>query len=813
MSFFDNIRDRVDDTVDKGRDIASDIRDSVEDNTGINFDRDSGSEDSSGSSSKSDTASESSDSSRDEDPSFDTGGRRSQDSGSSGSGSRNEVNVEPIEMPDRSNEDFEQEGPEKVAVQSAVTVEDQRTSVETGSGETVSRADLINRRDEAEQRRRNLENQEEFLQNLSEGSRVETEQGETVSRREALDRVAQQREEAFSSEQSIRSNIQNFEELSKQQSTRQRHPLDNQVPVTDQDGFFTRLDARTQNTAFGGLTDIIEGTRDNAEIIGRTRPAQFAGQGAAGILSFTSEAADSLTPETRFDSLTEQQLFDNRRRSITTSELEEGLIGFEDGVEFNGFDLEEARTVDQQRVDELAESLSQAPAFAATSILNPEASTDAALGTAARPFTSAARQAEEILTLEDQGSGKVEDFNLGSGIASFGAATAQSAREDPGRFGFEIAGDTLAGTAALRGGRQAGTAATKAPDAALTAGRRADPRTGFGREPLPGENRAGRFRDIEIDELNTVEDFFTGDLTTQTRTVDGKEVIITNDPNAPGVRRRGQETKENVFNTREGEDGVVIDPETQDAIISEQVSRREFVDDLFDIDFSKGQAQLTQRPRQTTDTDALTGITRDRSTSTDVTSPQDRLQDVSRGVDDLLDTGTEAVRRTNQRIVNMPRNRADTLPVTGQTPDQEQTPLFEEELGIAQTQEEAIDEIFMQEEESTQTVDDPFFGRGPETVERFEDPNPLRTGRQGSPRDPENLRSFFPEPERDQELFGSGRNDGISDEFAFDASVGAEILGITAEEAPDAEDIQDPFSLRPVVEENNGNSGGDDRIL
>lgn len=48
---------------------------------------------------------------------------------------------------------------------------------------------------------------------------------------------------------------------------------------------------------------------------------------------------------------------------------------------------------------------------------------------------------------------------------------------------------------------------------------------------------------------------------------------------------------------------------------------------------------------------------------------------------------------------------------------------------------------------------------------------------------------------------GVVQDDPLDSEFEFRPSVGAEILGITAEDVPDRSEIQDPLSLRPVVED------------
>lgn len=66
-------------------------------------------------------------------------------------------------------------------------------------------------------------------------------------------------------------------------------------------------------------------------------------------------------------------------------------------------------------------------------------------------------------------------------------------------------------------------------------------------------------------------------------------------------------------------------------------------------------------------------------------------------------------------------------------------------------------------------------------------------------RKPESSRKSLFSLESDEDQDEEISQDEISSEFEFRASVGAEILGITAEEAPSQEEVQDPLSLRPVV--------------
>jgi len=814
MGIFDNIREGVEDTIDKGKDAVDNVKDEVEDRTGVDIDRDGnvGNNDSGGSSSPDrDSSTVSSDSSGGSsggssssgggDVSFDTGGGSSGGSSSGGSSSggggsdrdvverdNEEVKVEDIEIPDRSNEDFEQKGSERVEAVNSVTVEDQETSVETSSGNQVSRADLKQKEAQARENKINLQNQQDFLES----------QGRTQQAQELEQKI----DTAETNQRSLQQDIQNFGELAEAQDRQQnntRDPLENNNVVTGRDGIFTQLDADTNNRQINSLNRATEGTRENAEFLSNTRPAQFLGQGAAGVESFFEETFDTLTPDREFESETEEDLFDTRTgRTATTSELTgNNNQVFTDVLDVEEFDVDEAQTVTQDRVDEFASD------FARPSAALTQADDFAEFGASsvARLGTQPTSRTADLLTEEDLGSQKVDEFNIAEGAVAFGASTAKSAQEDPARFLTQATVDTATGTAALRGTKAGASAARKAPDAVETAAVRADPRTGFGREPLPGEPRPNSLLNVEIGEGNTVSDFISGDLTKQRRTSEGKEFVMTDDPDAPGVKRRGQEVKENVFNTREGEDGVTIDPETQDALIQEDLSRTEFIENRFDIDFSKGQAQLTQRPRQTTDTDRLTGLDSDSSTSTDVTTPQDRLQDVARGFDEFADNAESSLRRGNQRVFNEVDDINTQLVGTTQTQDSfsDQTPQTENIQGFEQIQEQP--QAFEQFTDQQQVTDsgNPFRGETEdEEIEFFRDEN---TRPEPNRNNEENVFNVEPQNNNDnekenvEELFR-----GSDKQFQFDSSLGAELTGLTAEDRPDAFNTQDPLSLRPVVD-------------
>lgn len=697
------------------------------------------------------------------------------------------------------NNEADIEGPETTAVLSTVTVEDQRTDVELDSGKTVSRADLIQRKADVEGTRVNLENQQDFL--------------ESQGREEQAAKLEDDIEKASQAEQDLQQDISNIGKIEEQQEKQQerrrkrQREINKEKPVTGSDGFFTRLDANVANRqqdSFAGFQDSMQ--RD-IDILSNTRGAQFVGRGAAGVESFANEVADAFDVDRDFQSRTDAALFDTRTgRSESTFDDNRPVT---EDLEFDQFSISEAPQVTDKRTDELSEAAVGGLASVTAATRNIDDAGEFALSTSARPFTQKASRTADALTEEDLGSDKVSDFDLEEGVIGFGAATVSQAKEDPTEFATGLATDTLTGTAALRGGRQASRAASNAPEAAFTAARKADPATGFGRTPLPGED-ATTSLDIASDKLDTFEDFVVGDLEEQVRTTEGKEFIQTTE----GVKRRGQETNTIRFNTREGEDGVVIDPQTQDAIETRSISRREFLSDRLE-DFEErfiepnaaglgpGALVPRQRTRPDVDSQRRTKDLVDDDTSTDVTTPQDRLQDVQEGFEEFSDDLSVA-RRTDQRTFNNQKSSVDnfvgTLTGTTQETSQEQTPFNEEALDLENPQTFENPQVFDQDQ--TQSFEQVTSSESPDpfrTEEKvFEEPFRRRETEKRTSRTATDL-GFT----NDNEEESSGVLDQFSSDkdFRFDSSLGAELTGVTAEERPDAFATQDPFNLRPVLED------------
>jgi len=527
-----------------------------------------------------------------------------------------------------------------------------------------------------------------------------------------------------------RSKLQNFlneqaEELENQASTFQQQALEAEVreieqerqqeqedimgsePVTGRDGLFTRIDARTANRQQQELNQALTGTRNVADTISETRPAQFAGKRIAGIESIVNEGLDSITGQQDFNSKTEQQLFSNRAdRTQTRSENLGNQQDFADVLDFDPFELDEAQTVQQDRVDQFASDVSR-PSAALTQL---DDFGDFGVATAARPFTQAAREAEQTVTSRDTGADKVSDFDVASGTAAFIGSTARQAREDPVRFAANLGIDTLTGTAALKGSRAASKASRRIPDEA----QRLDPRTGVGRKPRPGEERPSLL-DTQIDEMNTVQDLVTGDLQTRTKSAEGKEVIITNDPDAPGVGRANRDTKEIVYNKRQGEDGVVIDPETKEAVTQQEISRRQLLSDRLE-DFEErfiesnavGLGPGALVPRQKTRPRDQFG-----DTSTDVTTAQDRLQNVQDQTRTFFSSELDRP-RTETTKFNEPTQSG--FVGTIQTPETQQS--LENQLIQSQ------DNLNMQVQDEPLVFDQPQIQEQPQT---FEEPQTFDT--------------------------------------------------------------------------------------
>jgi len=484
----------------------------------------------------------------------------------------------------------------------------------------------------AEQSREQAETIREQAENLPDADKIrvqgnlEEQLGKEVVQRGELENFLNQQAEELKNQASTFQKQAREAEVREIEQERQQEQEDvmGSEPVTGSDGLFTRIDARTANRQQQELDQALTGTRNVADTISETRPAQFAGRGIAGIESILQEGVDSITGQQNFDSMTEEQLFSNRAgRTQTRAEELGNQQDFTDVLEFDPFELDEAQTVEQDRVDQFASDVSR-PSAAVTQW---DDFGDFGVATAARPFTQAAREAEQTVTSRDSGADKVSDFDLAGGTAAFAASTAKQAREDPARFAANLGIDTLTGTAALKGGRAASKASRRIPDEAS----RLDPRTGVGRKPRPGEETPS-LMDTQIDEINTLQDLVTGDLQKRSRSTEGKEyIMITDDPDMPGVGRANRDTKEIIFNTRRGEDGVVIDPETKEAVKQQDITRREILRN----ELKSLEERLLEPNAMGLGPGALVPKQRTRprdqfgDTSTDVTNPQDRRTDVA----------------------------------------------------------------------------------------------------------------------------------------------------------------------------------------
>lgn len=812
MGIFDNIKNTIDETKDK-----------AEETTGIDIDRDGNIGDSppdsstdsntgSSGSSGTDSGSQSGDAGVDVDVSdevqVDTDqGSSTFDVGDADGGSDGLVEVDPsnptptdqrsdgvevIDSPSSSSSSSSQSGDAgvdvsvseetKIESDDPSQVQDIRDSIPESQRDTttveLNNADPQKVKDFKRDQVQTIDQNINEIRDAPQGTKFTTASGQTVSRDEALNQATQQKTQVQNSIKAIDRrmgrNPDNDITLNSlfnpsQSTNAQTRDTQSSRPITDDDPFLLQADAAAGNIATDRLTDFAQGVENDKERFGDTAPAEFGGDILAGL------EKSIFDPDTTQLNNPNQDTLDQRQRELDqrSTELAEDVFGTIGATAANADDL----------------------------IIGGAAGA----GKAVTEFN--VESLEE--TREDIDSDRTGDQKILQGTGQFLSATGTAAKEDPFKFTSSLAVDTAIGGAAFKGAKAGGRAATKAPDAALSAGRKADPRTGFGRTPRPGEPRPGRFRDINLDEQNTVGDFFTGNLQKQKRSTEGKEVIITDDPDAPGVKRRGRQTKENVFNTRENEDGVTIDPETKDTLKVEELSRTDFIEDTFDIDFSKGQAQLTQRPRQDTDTDSLTGLERGRKGSADTTNPVDRLQDVGSRFDDFVDSPGDSLRRTNQRIFNEPDTGTTNFLGTGQTPETGTDNFLELETeqftGFEQVQEQPQEfEQLVQQEQKTSSGD-PFTGDSEDEFGFFEEPeNRAEFGRSTGKKASNPFEPSSNNKDQDAEKLLTGSDKA----FQFDSSLGAELTGLTAEDRPDAFNTQDPLSLRPVVE-NKGNKRED----
>jgi hypothetical protein len=377
------------------------------------------------------------------------------------------------------------------------------------------------------------------------------------------------------------------------------------------------------------------------------------------------------------------------------------------------------------------------------------------------------------------------NFDLGQGITSFGASTAEDAVENPGGVILSTFTGGVAGRTATSAGRT--VSSIDASDIAETtdaARRVADPRTGFGRRPLPGE---------ETPDTTVTEDiasFVSGDL---------------------GERRMtSQELQQ--FDVVEGENI----PDNPQGIPTTERTRTEVINDFL-TNTRQGQLQL-ERPRtRTRTTEDFDTSGRDLDGSTDVTTPQDRIE---------IDTETDTVRRAaddfdrprnNQREFNQPGTGLGTGTglATGaasalgspqefdqgqpQGLDQEFNQEFENEIV---QQPEQGQEFFPEQEQSqdffTEQTETSFdeFTRQPSGITRGNFDRP----RIGGGEDDTRIEQAFTEQDTDI---------GNANQGVFASSVSGIFSGetLTEEEAEEAlEQGLTGFETRGIVVENNDNS-------
>lgn len=353
-------------------------------------------------------------------------------------------------------------------------------------------------------------------------------------------------------------------------------------------------------------------------------PVSMTARSFAGLESIASEAA-STVPETgfEFDSRQEENLYNTRTgRSATTAEFGYGYNSYAPDLiiedEAEEFSLEDARTVEAERVRELQGTIGEISG----PFQKPVETGNLIVSSVPRIFTS------QVAEDENQ---KAPDVDPGS-VAGLAAASQTQFSQDPGSF---ILGAGLGlGLEKTVSSSVRAADAGKAADLAVGTGQRLDPATGVGRRPLPGEDYSSSL-DIAGSKTRGFYDFLKGDIQPKyTRSTEGKIQVEANPDNFDYFpRERGTDRVVKTENLAADADSTV-DPQTKELI--QQVDRtrldvlQQKADEFRETGFNlltntrKGQARLAE---QDTLPDPVN--TRDKRPDGSYIDRMDRRTDVS----------------------------------------------------------------------------------------------------------------------------------------------------------------------------------------
>lgn len=462
------------------------------------------------------------------------------------------------------------------------------------------------------------------------------------------------------------------------------------------------------------------------------------------------------------------------------------------------FNLQDAKSVSEQRVRELQGTIGEV----AGPLTTPVETGNLIVSSTPRYLTS---------SLADDKDQIAPDVTAGSAV-DFTKATAQQAKENPTEFllGASIgAGLERTTTTSLR------SLDADTPTGALSdAAKRADPATGIGRKPRPGEPTTTS-KDIVAAKAKGTKDFVTGDLGEKTvRSSEGKvlrEASADRFEYAP--RERGQDTIVRAENIEaRNRPDASVDPSTKELLTTEEVTRKEVLSSKSEDLVQSGKDVLTNRRKGQQQL-----VTRDktRSERADTTGrridSQDRRQDVGDDANNVLEDAENfnqprrsefdrpdsdnvldnaVIAGTGTGVIASQNQGEDNVLTPGQGQDQENPPLVEnppEEKPPVDDQK--VPEGRRQPGPDSVIDDEPDINRQPEEefIRQRKD-----TGRS---------RVFDVEDNDDDAESASGLFGGEK-YTRYRGSVGAEVLDITAERAPGRSSAQNPLNLRPVIDSN-----------
>jgi hypothetical protein len=464
------------------------------------------------------------------------------------------------------------------------------------------------------------------------------------------------------------------------------------------------------------------------------------------------------------------------------------------------FEVEDARNVDRERVQEL-----QGDIGAFTAPLQRPVETLNLIGTSTgRILTSpTANEKQQISPDVDAGE-----------TASFLSSTLESAKDDPTRFaigaglgfGLERSVSTAVRSADV----------DSAIDTFKNTGERLDPATGIGRRPRPGEQRipvkqqlTESVSDAAPNQLNQITGFLKGDLTKTERARierprrEGEVNILDTDQfkKVADGNREGFERRFNDLVIRQIEEEA---PQTRTEALKQFADQQlEEIQRFTQADTSKGQATLKPKTKNRPSTNKRRIGSEDRRQDV---APRQRQRDIqSQSPRNRFTNDQPTSTRSNTEIGIGAALGAVQNPELGQTQNQDISDVFgnPQDNKVDQTVDNQIDDVFRNPDntrvDTPQRVDNVDGGFG-DPFRRVEEERVREPRKQ---RDPDSSRNNRVRPGIDFGLgFGSGTREPEEDgqEARFAPSLDSLVSGRTVED--DEFDTEQTFSgleSRPII--------------